>query len=203
MSVVELSVFALTLLVSVAYPGPTVAALVARVISRGIREVLPFLVAIWLGELLWLNAAILGLAALAKTLGPLFVAVRFAGVAYLLVLAWSMWFSSSDVPEARLPTDRRPWRMFGAGLMVSIGNPKNMLFYMTLLPSVVRFGRFDFGNWAKLCLIAFAILAVVDTTWTLAASRARVLIRSRRSMRIANRTGASMMAGAAVVIATR
>lgn len=203
MSIVELTVFAGTLLVSVAYPGPTVAALVARVISRGMREVLPFLAAIWLGELVWLSAAILGLAALAETLGALFVVVKFAGVVYLLVLAWTMWFASAEPAETSLPTERQPWRMFGAGLMVSIGNPKNMLFYMTLLPTVVQFGHVDLRGWATLCLVAFVILAAVDSSWAFAASRARALLRSRRAMRVANRTGASMMAGAAVAIAVR
>lgn len=203
MSIVELSIFATTLLISVAYPGPTVAALVARVIARGARDVLPFLAAIWLGEILWLSAAVLGLAALAATLGALFAVVKTVGAAYLLVLAWSMWFASAEPVDASLPAERRLWRMFAAGLTVSIGNPKNMLFYLTLLPTVVVFGHVDAAGWAELCLVALVVLAVVDSCWVLAAARARVLLRSRRAMRIANRTGASMMACAAVAIATR
>ena len=203
MSLVELLAFAVTLLVAVAYPGPTVAALVARVISRGVADVLPFLVAIWIGEILWLSAAVLGLATLAHTLGPVFAVIKYAGVVYLLVLAWTMWFARAEPIEHQVPQTQRPWRMFAAGLMVSLGNPKNMLFYLSLLPSVVAFGRVDLVGWATLCGIAFAILAAVDSAWTLAAHRARRLLRSRRAVTIANRASASMMASAAVAVASR
>jgi threonine/homoserine/homoserine lactone efflux protein len=47
------------------------------------------------------------------------------------------------------------------------------------------------------------VLALVDLCWALLAARASRLLRSRRAVRIANRTSASMMAGAAAAIAVR
>jgi hypothetical protein len=45
-----LMVFALTLLIAAGTPGPSIAALVARVMTNGLRDVLPFLAAMWIGE---------------------------------------------------------------------------------------------------------------------------------------------------------
>ena len=52
---VQNQVFALTLPVAAGLPGPRIAALVARVLTSGVRDVLPFLAAMWLGEVLWLT----------------------------------------------------------------------------------------------------------------------------------------------------
>jgi len=53
MTLSNLLVFALALLIAAGSPGPSIAALVARVLSNGFRDVLPFLAAMWLGEAVW------------------------------------------------------------------------------------------------------------------------------------------------------
>src|ERR1700761_5732614 len=115
MSLSNLLVFALALVVAAGSPGPSVAALVARVLSNGLRDVLPFLAAMWLGEALWLACAGAGLVALPHTFAAVFIALKFAGVAYLLYLAWKMWRAPADVRAGALPSHRSPWRTFGAG----------------------------------------------------------------------------------------
>src|SRR5580700_4272740 len=82
-----LLVFALTLSVAAASPGPGIAALVSRVLTHGFREVLPFLVAMWLSEVVWLTCAVAGLAVIARTFALAFAVLKFAGVAYLVFLA--------------------------------------------------------------------------------------------------------------------
>lgn len=79
--------FALALLAVAATPGPSIAALVSRVITSGVRDVLPFLAAMWIGEALWLTAAATGLSAVARAFNTGFEIAKCAGVAYLLYLA--------------------------------------------------------------------------------------------------------------------
>src|ERR1700689_5078455 len=104
MTVTNLLEFALGLVVAAGSPGPRISAVVARVFPRGLREVLPFLAAMWLGEALWLTCAVAGLAVVARTLGVVFVAIKFIGVAYLLYLAWKMWFAPTEVSKRELPS---------------------------------------------------------------------------------------------------
>ncbi len=96
-----LLVFAGALLVAAGSPGPSIAALVSRVLTRGFRDVLPFLAAMWLGEVLWLTLAVAGLAAIAETFHLLFVGIKWAGIAYLLYLAWKMWTAPATVVRSR------------------------------------------------------------------------------------------------------
>ena len=76
MELSSLLIFAGALLVAAGSPGPSIAALVARVIARGFRDVLPFLLAMWIGEAIWLSLAVFGLAYIAQTFHMAFVAVK-------------------------------------------------------------------------------------------------------------------------------
>jgi len=201
MTLTNLLVFALALCVAAGSPGPSIAALVARVLTNGLRDVLPFLAAMWLGEALWLSCAVAGLAVVARTLGVVFLVIKFIGVAYLLYLAWKMWFAPTEVSKGELPSGQSAWRMFGAGLTVTLGNPKIMVFYLALLPTIVDLDRVRGAAWLELTAVTLVVLMTVDLAWALLAVRARRLLTSRKAVKIANRTSATMMAGAAAVIA--
>src|SRR6188474_692053 len=116
MELSSLLIFAGALLVAAGSPGPSIAALVARVIARGFRDVFPFLLAMWIGEAIWLSLAVFGLAMVAQTFHLAFVAVKWAGVAYLIYLAWKMWTAPVVVGEGALPAADSPVKMFFAGM---------------------------------------------------------------------------------------
>ena len=201
MTLANLLVFALALILAAGTPGPSIAALVARVLTHGLREVLPFLAAMWLGEVLWLGCAVAGLAVLARTFGVVFIAIKLIGVAYLLHLAWKMWFAPTQVATGDMPIGRSGWRLFGTGLAITLGNPKIMVFYLALLPTIVDLDRIGAAAWLELTAVTLGVLMSVDLAWALLAVRARRLLTSRRAVKIANRTSATMLAGAAAVIA--
>ncbi|CAN7544236.1 LysE family translocator [Rhizobium sp. LjRoot258] len=203
MTLTSLFVFACALFVAAGSPGPSVAALVARVISKGARDVLPFLAAMWLGETIWLTCAVAGLAAIAETFHYAFVAVKWLGVCYLLYLAWRMWFASPDREAESLPDTQSPLRLFLAGMTVTLGNPKIMMFYMALLPSIIDIHAVTMVGWAELVGTMLLVLIVIDISWALLAAKARGFLKSRRAVRVANRASAGTMAGAAVAIAMR
>ena len=203
MSAAALAGFALALAVAAGSPGPSVAALVARVMSNGFRDVLPFLAAMWIGEALWLALVLAGLSVVAQRFGFVLVVVRFGGVAYLLYLAWKMWTAPAEPVAGTLPGARRPWRMFFAGMTITFGNPKIMVFYLALVPTIVDLGRVGLGDAAALILTMLAVLVAVDLGWALAAVRARRLLTNRRAVRLMNRASATVMAGAAAAVATQ
>lgn len=203
MSLAALAVFATALLVNAGSPGPSVAALVARVIDKGIGSVLPFLAAMWIGELAWLIAAVLGLGFVAESFHTLFLIVKYIGVAYLAWLAFKMWTAPVKAEAGDLPSGHSPWGMFFTGLALTIGNPKIMLFYLALLPALIDISHISLGGTLALVLTALLVMMVVDLGWASAAQWARGWLKSPRAMRISNRFAATAMGGAAVAIATR
>ncbi|MEM6738847.1 MAG: LysE family translocator [Pseudomonadota bacterium] len=197
-----LLVFGAALAVTAGSPGPSIAALTARVLTGGIGSVLPFLVAMWIGEAIWLTSAVLGLSALAAQASHVFILIKWLGIAYLLWLAWSMWHAD-PAAKTDLPRARSGWGMFGAGLALTLGNPKIMVFYVALLPSLIDLTALTVLGWVELLLVMLVVLVTIDLTWALGAERARRLLRSPRALRITNRVSAGAMAGAATALATR
>jgi threonine/homoserine/homoserine lactone efflux protein len=163
----------------------------------------PFAAAMWLGEALWLTLAVSGLAALAQALHGAFLVVKYLGAAYLLYLAWRMW----SAPVAVAPGGPAPRtgsaRMFLAGLAVTLGNPKIMVFYLALLPTIIDLAGITLLAWLELTLTMLLILAAIDLGYIVLAARARRLFRSPRALRLANRTSAALLGGAAATLATQ
>ena len=182
-------------------PGPSVAALVTRVISRGWRSVLPFLAAMWFGEIIWLTCAVAGLSYIAQTFHWAFVVLKYLGVAYLFYLAYKMWTASADEKEAVLPKSENPARMFFTGLAVTLGNPKLMIFYVAFLPTIVDLALVTPFIWLELTLTLGVALIAGDFIWVFLASQARRWLKSPRAVKLANRISATVMGGSATAIA--
>ncbi|MEM7570435.1 MAG: LysE family translocator [Pseudomonadota bacterium] len=204
MDIHSLALFGGALFVAAGSPGPSLAALVARVLTNGWRDVLPFVAAMWIGEAIWLGVTLAGLAALTETFHLAFVLLKYAGAAYLLYLAYQMWTAPTDIRgQSAAPRRNSPWKMFLAGMTVTLGNPKIMVFYLALLPTLIDMTAVGIGDWAALTAVMVGVLAVIDLGYVLAAARARRFIRSPKAMGVANRVSAAAMGGAAGLIVAR
>ncbi|MEM7215385.1 MAG: LysE family translocator [Pseudomonadota bacterium] len=201
-----LAIFATALFWNSASPGPSILALVSRAVTRGWRDVLPFVAAMWIGEILWMTCAIAGLAAIAANYQTLFTAIKYAGVLYLLYLAWKMWTSPANLEENGdngefiIPEKSR---MFFAGLLVTLGNPKIMVFYVALLPTILDLQVLDVSGWIILSATTIIILGAIDLTYIFLAERARKTLQTPSAVKMANRVGAATMGTAAAFIVTR
>jgi threonine/homoserine/homoserine lactone efflux protein len=203
MTIHTVAIFMVALFLNAATPGPSVAALVSRVISKGWRDVLPFVAAMWVGEVLWLLMALAGLTTLAQTFSTGFLILKWLGVAYLGWLAVRMWRQAGEPSGEDLPKSSTPASMFATGMALTLGNPKIMVFYMALLPSIVEIPSLAARDWVVLAAATLATLAAIDLAWTFAAHRAQRLLRTPRAVRIANKVGAVTLGGAAATIAAR
>ncbi|HKU95219.1 MAG TPA: LysE family translocator [Vineibacter sp.] len=203
MDIENLLVFAAAYFAVVVLPGPGVTALIARVLARGPSGSPAFIAGFVAGALLWFGVAATGLAAIAATFATLFVVIRYAGAAYLLYLAWKFWTAP---PRAIETTDVSPdghGRLFLAGLAINLGNPKAIVFFLALLPTVVNLDTLTPLGFAELAAVLVAIVASVLSAYALAAARARRLFTSARAVRLVNRGSSIAIAGAAAAVATR
>ena len=199
----RLLIFAAAYFAALVLPGPGVTALIARVLARGTHGAPCFIAGFVVGSLLWFAIAATGLAVLATTFATVFVAIRYAGAAYLLYLAWKLWNAPVrplDAPQAS-PDGRG--RLFLTGVATNLGNPKVIVFFLALLPTVVDLRTLTPLGFSELALIVTAIASGVLAAYALAAARARRLLTSPRAVRLVNRGSGAVMAGAAVTIAMR
>lgn len=204
MELITLATFAGALLINAGTPGPSVAALVSRVITNGWRDIMPFLAAMWIGEVMWLTVSLAGMSALAEKFYTGFQMLKWVGIAYLVYLAIKMWRQPTHPEEeGALPKRQNPWSMFAAGMALTLGNPKIMVFYLALLPSLIGTQPFTLGTWLPIATTCLLVMMFTDCSWVFAANYARRFLQTPRAMRITNRIGARAMGGAALVIATR
>jgi threonine/homoserine/homoserine lactone efflux protein len=190
--------------VAVAVPGPGVAAIIARGLAHGLKGTPAFIAGFMVGDLAWFAIAATGLAALAKTAATLFVAIKWAGVAYLLYLAWKLW----SAPAERVKVDQvdgrqHGWRAFLASLLLTLANPKAILFFVALLPTVIDLASMNLVRFVEISAAMCVVLPVVLGAYAFLAARARELFTTPKAVRRLNRGSGVAMAGAAVVVATR
>ncbi len=204
MSFASLLVFAAAYLAVVILPGPGGTALVARVLARGTKGAPAFVAGCIAGSLVWFTVAATGLAAIAATFADVFVAIRYAGAAYLLWLAWKFW--TAPIRPIVAAVDASPegrGRLFLAGLAINLGNPKAIVFFLALVPTVVNLEALTPLGFVELAVLVAVVGATVLTAYTVAAGRARRLFTSPRAIRLVNRGSSVAMAGAAAAVAAR
>lgn len=129
--------FLITTLIIVASPGTGAVYTIAAGLSRGARASIWAAFACTLGIVPHLIAALTGLAALLHTSALLFQMVKYAGVAYLLYMAWATLMERGSMKiEARSDT-RSAGQVVVDGILLNLLNPKLSIFFVAFLPQFI------------------------------------------------------------------
>jgi threonine/homoserine/homoserine lactone efflux protein len=205
MSWYGLVTFCAVYFVAVATPGPGVAAAVAQGLSRGMTGASAFIGGFIVGDLFWFFAASLGLSALAQSAHTAFLVVKYAGALYLLYLAYKLWTSPAQAitGSVAVAPAQKPWTLFLGSLSLTLGNPKAMIFFIALLPSVVRLETLDWRGQLEIAAAMAVIQPMIIGGYVLIATRARRWLRNPRAVKMVNRGTGTVMAAAAVAVASR
>ena len=179
--------FLLTTLVIVATPGTGALFTLAAGLTRGARASVLAAFACTLGTVPHMVAAITGLAAVLHASGVAFQVIKYAGVAYLLYMAWSTWrdHGALSVDEEAGTSSRR--KVLLSGITLNLLNPKLTIFFFAFLPQFVPAGQpGTLVRMLGLSAVFMAMTFVVFAGYGLAAAalRDRVLTRPRLVDRI-------------------
>ncbi len=196
--------YAGALAIAAAIPGPGVVALVARALGSGFHSAIFMAFGLVLGDLVYLTAVVLGLALVAQTFGTAFLVIKWVGVAYLAWMAWNFW--RKGITAEKVDADRARggiWTSILSGLLVTLGNPKVMVFYLAITPTIIDIASITPSDYGVLIAITAMVLLVVLMPYLALAAKARWFLATPRALKALNRTAATFMAGAAAAIATR
>jgi threonine/homoserine/homoserine lactone efflux protein len=135
----DLAFFSLAALILVLTPGPNMIYCVSRALCQGRAAGLISLAGVLLGFVVHLMAAALGLTALLMAVPFAFDAIRLAGAAYLLWLAWRALRPGGMAPfqTRALPADP-PRKLFSMGFITNLLNPKVAMFYLSFFPQFLH-----------------------------------------------------------------
>ena len=195
--------FLLTALVVVIAPGTGVIYTLALGLGQGRKAALWAALGCTIGIVPHLAAATLGLAAILHSSALLFQIVKFAGVLYLLYLAWQALKSGGALAISSQKTTQSGPRIAQRGALINILNPKLSVFFLALLPPFLS------GNpatatleMATLGAIFMALTFVVFVLYGGFAAAARTyILGSDTVLRWLNRGFAAIFAGLAARLA--
>lgn len=173
--------FWLTSFLVVLAPGTGVVYTVATGIALGRGASLWAAIGCTFGIVPAMLASVLGLAAVLHASALLFTAVKFAGVAFLLYLAWQTWNDRGALSFEGGPTpERRGWKIARTGALINVLNPKLSVFFMAFLPQFVDPGAGGVtGQLVAMGLAFMALTFAVFVVYGMLAAQIRAAIRAR------------------------
>ncbi len=199
----SLAAFALTALAIEVTPGPNMGYLAVLSLSRGWRVGAAAVAGVALGHAVYGVAAALGVAALIDASHLLYELLRWAGVAYMLWLAWEAWASEAETsPDVAAGGETAHARVaFERGLITNLLNPKAAVFFVTVVPNFVRPDGSVVTQTLLLSAIFVAIATAVHSAIVLLASRLQHFSADAKRWRPVRRALAIVLAAIAVWIA--
>jgi threonine/homoserine/homoserine lactone efflux protein len=184
-------------------PGPIVTLLIANGLRHGTRAALINIAGVQLGLTIVIGIVAIGLTTLMATLGYWFDWVRFAGAAYLVWLGIKLIRTPVEGVEADAPPPPPRGGFVLQGLLVSLSNPKLLLFFGAFIPQFMDMSR-DHASQVTLLGVTFMVIAgITDGLYALLAGRARSFFSARRTRLMSRISGGFMIGGGIWLALTR
>jgi len=185
-------------------PGPNVALIVANSVAYGPRQGLATIAGSSSAMVLQLALTVAGMTTLLSALAEWFDLLRWIGVAYLVYLGIKAWREPPTDLTQTTPAESPNWRkLFSRGFLVSLTNPKTLLFYGAFLPQFIDPKA---PVMAQLLLLSgtFLVVAIVlDSCWALLAGRFRRFLAVNGRLRNRLTGGLLMSAGLGLALARK
>jgi threonine/homoserine/homoserine lactone efflux protein len=184
-------------------PGPGLVAILSRTLGGGYASGLAVTAGLVVGDAVFLAIAMVGLSAIASAMGPLFQIVKYAGAAYLIWLGIQAFRSAGGPVSIEAARSKGLARDVLLGLVVTLGNPKPIIFYGALLPTFLDLSRIGVIDFVVLMSVVVAVSFVVYVVYMVLARRAgRMLVSSGTAKRL-NQTTGVMLVGSGLMVAAR
>jgi threonine/homoserine/homoserine lactone efflux protein len=178
-------------------PGPNVALIVANSVAYGSRHGLMTVAGTAAAQALSLALVALGLTALLENFSLWFSWLRWIGAAYLIFLGIQLWRAPAPDLNAA-PQGRAHGPLFLQAFLISLANPKTLIFYGAFLPQFISLDRPVAPQMALLSILFLVIAVVMDSGWALIAARARGFIAAKG--KLASRISGTLLIGAGVTL---
>lgn len=197
-------------LVVIMTPGPDTAMTIRNTLFGGRAGGIFTALGIAVGQTIWAFATSIGIVALLVASAPLFLAVKYAGAAYLIYLgiqalrvALAHQVATPDNISLALPQARRlrARDAFRQGIVSDLSNPKMAVFFASLLPQFVPAGETSFIALMSLGLVFAALTFAWLTLYAAVIARAGRFLRQPRIRRTIEGITGTLLIGLGIRIA--
>ena len=186
-----------------ALPGPGLAIVVSRALGSGRKAGFAVITGLVLADILFLGIAFIGLLAIAAAMGPAFQIVKYAGAAYLIWRGYRLIVATDSAVAVKTEQHGHLWEDVGLGLLATLGNPKSILFFGSLMPTLIDMTVVAAVDFWVLAGIVAGVSFIIYGCCVLLADRTRHLLVSARAAKCLRKVTGSIFIGSGVVVATR
>ncbi len=183
------------LLVLAVVPGPSDVAVIARAVSAGFSQAAVMVAGIVVADGLLILIAVTSLAVLAEWVQGLTSALQWLGGAFLIGLGLNMFRTPQPADGIATPPRAGRASSFASGFLMTLADPKAVLFYMALLPAFADLGQLRLRDGVVILLAATAAICSVKLSYAWLAGRAAGMIENPTFRRNLNRGGGVVMLG--------
>jgi threonine/homoserine/homoserine lactone efflux protein len=177
-------------------PGPNMSLILANTLAAGLRAGLVTLAGTTTGLALLVAAAAVGITSVMVFMSEWFDVIRWIGAFYLIYLgARQLWLLRRRATGAAPPPHRAGANLYFEGVLVSLSNPKVLLFLGAFLPQFVDPTRDPVWQLSVLAVLFVVVLAAVDVGYTLAVARARATFDAARMRLLDGAAGVLLLLG--------
>lgn len=187
LNLADLTLYAIAVFVLFLTPGPVWVALLARAMSGGFHAAWPLALGVTIGDAVWPFLAILGAGWLINEFSNFLIILQYVAALVFFVMGVLLIVNAGKAlgSDSRL-TRPGMWAGFVAGVLVILGNPKAILFYMGILP-----GFFDLSQvtgWDIAAIVGVSIFVPLLGNLILATfvDRVRALLQAPGTVRRIN-----------------
>ena len=181
-------------------PGVSVLAVTTRSAASGFVHGAFTTVGIVVGDVFFIILAIFGLSVLAGATGSLFVLVNYLGGAYLIWLGIVLWWSKPKTVEEGGVTESSLLSSFLAGLFITLGDQKAILFYLVFFPAFVDLSTLSYLDASIIIVIAIVAVGGAKLAYAFMADRARLFFKRPVAIKRINMAAGSIMIAVGVFL---
>ena len=199
----ELALYAGALFILFMTPGPVWVATIARALSGGFQAAWPLALGVVVGDILWPLLAIFGVSYLVTIYADFLNVLRLLGAVVFLLMGIALIRHANVSLAAADSRLTRPgmWAGFMAGLLVILGNPKAILFYMGILPGFFDLSSIGWPDIVAICVISMLVPLVGNLLLAYFVDHTRRYLSSPSAVRATNLTAGVLLIGVGIAIA--
>lgn len=205
MSIIESTALLGIMVALAAMPSTSVALVVTRAATLGVKNGIAVAAGIVVGDLLFVMLVILGLSALAEALGSLFLIIRYLGATYLIWLGLTLlarkhttgFTTDNPAGKGRFTTD------FLAGLALTLGDIKAIFFYLSLFPVFIDLAALQLTDVFIITAITVVAVGGVKVVYAFSAAKIATLSKGLPFEPAIRKTTGGVMIGAGSYLITK
>lgn len=175
----DMLAYILTCLIAAGTPGPGTLAVINSSVTKGTRRTIPLMCGIIAGMTLVATGTILGLSAIILSSQTLFKAIQLVGTGYIFYLGAQCLFRSRQQSNPDTPSPSQTGAAFSSGVVLSVFNPKTLIFFVALLPSFIGTSAHALTTGIQLTVILLFCTFSVHLVYSFTGSYAARFIKTK------------------------